>query len=439
MRRNSYVGNWAGNQVFRPGRIVRARSEDELESTIADAAAANTTVKVMGAGHSFTAIAATDGVHVTIDGLDQIHDVNEQTRQVTVGAGITLRALNRELDRRGLALENLGDIDSQTIAGAISTGTHGTGLGFAGIASQVVGLRIVTADGTSYDIDAESHPDLFACARVSLGALGVISRVRLQCVEAFRLAVLEEPATVHDTLEAWPEMIRFYDHAEFMWLPGTRTALTKKHVRTQADPERLGRVKHFGDKILGENLVFGAICRAGRARPSVAPRLAKILARTPTRREYVDRSFKVFVTARMVRFYETEWSVELDAIGDVVREIDRLTKRLRAPLTFPIEVRCTAADDIALSGSYGRASGYVAAHVYRGTSYDEYFAGVSLIARAHGGRPHWGKLHAETVATLKAMYPEWDRFAEARACADPHGRFVNPYLDRVLGPIRSTD
>ncbi len=434
MAKRSYVTNWAGNQVFAPQWIVHAGSEDQLESTVAAAAAEGQTVKAMGAGHSFTAIAATSGVHVTIDGLDRLFEVDHAARQVTVGAGITLRALNRELDRHGLALENLGDIDSQTLAGAISTGTHGTGLGFGGIATQVIGLRLVGPDGVSRDIDAESDPELFACARVGLGALGVISRVRLQCVDAFRLEVIEEPGPIQAALEAWPETIRRYDHAEFYWLPGTRTALSKLHMRTSADPEPLGRASRFRDKIIGENIAFGAICRAARMMPAAAPRLARLIASTPARRSYVDKSFRVFCTPRLVRFYETEWSIELDAVADAVREIDALTRRLSAPITFPVEVRCTAADDIALSTANGRVSGYIAAHVYRGTSYDEYFDGIAAIARAHGGRPHWGKLHSLSAAELAPRYPDWQRFQAARAAADPEGRFANPYLDRVLGP-----
>ncbi len=435
MARRPYISNWAGNQRFQPTEIARPASEDELGAVIASATQTDRQLRVMGAGHSFTAAAVTGDIHVTMHDLDQVHHVDTATGRVTVGGGITIQALNRELDRHGLALANMGDIDKQSIAGAISTSTHGTGLAFTGFGAQIRGLRIVDADGGSHDVDAGNEPELFANARVSLGALGVISRVTLQTVPSFRIHAIEQPEPLDEVLDHWRERIDTADHFEFFMLPGSHQAMTKTNRRTDDEPAPLSRFGYTRDKLLLENVGFDLLCRVARRWPRSVPKLSRIIATGGGRREYTDRSFDVFTTPRLVKFYETEWSLPVDAIPEAVREVNAMARSLAAPIIFPIEVRTTAGDDVPLSTAHGRESGYIAAHVYNGTSHDEYFANIAAIARAHGGRPHWGKLHNETAGSLAALYPEWDRFQAARANADPHGRFSNTYLDRVFGPL----
>jgi L-gulonolactone oxidase len=435
MARQPYISNWAGNQRFQPTAIAQPSSEDELGAVIARATQNDQQLRVMGAGHSFTAAAVTGGTHVTMHGLDQVHHVDTASGHVTVGAGITVHALNRELDRHGLALANMGDIDKQSIAGAISTSTHGTGLAFTGFGAQVVGLRLVDADGESRDIDSNNEPELFANARVSLGALGVISRVTLRTVPSFRIHAVEQPEPLDEVLDNWRERIDTADHFEFFMLPGSREAMTKTNRRTEDEPAPLSRFAYTRDKLLLENVGFGLLCRVARRWPRSVPKVSKIIDTGGGRREYTDRSFDVFTTPRMVKFYETEWSLPVDAIPEAVREVNAMARSLAAPIIFPIEVRATAGDDVPLSTAHGRESGYIAAHVYQGTSHDEYFANIAAIAQAHGGRPHWGKLHNETADSLAGLYPEWDRFQAARAAADPQGRFSNTYVDRVLGPV----
>ena len=435
MAKRPHVSNWARNQRFRPIEIARPSSEDELGATIAAAAATNQRVRVMGAGHSFTAAAATDDTHVTIHDLDQIHHLDSESGSVTVGAGITIRALNRVLDSHGLALANMGDIDKQSLAGAISTSTHGTGLAFTGFGGQVTGLRLVDPLGESRDIDAHNHSEIFANARVSLGALGVISRVTLQTVPSFRLHAIEQSEPLEDVLTSWQERVDTVDHFEFFMLPGSQNAMTKTNHRTDEPRAPLSRVGYVRDKILLENIGFDVLCRLVRRWPGLVSKVSKVIDASGGHREYTDRSFDVFTTPRMVKFYETEWSLPLDAIPDAVREVNAMARSLAAPIIFPIEVRATASDDVPLSTAHGRESGYIAAHVYQGTSHDEYFANIASIARAHGGRPHWGKLHNETAESLAALYPDWHRFQAARSAADPEGRFSNAYLDRVLGSL----
>lgn len=433
MRRRE-VTNWSKLQRFSPRETLRPRSEDELAGIVRRAAAEGRRVKVMGAGHSFTAIAVTPDIHVRINALDQLHEIDEAHGLVTVGAGITLKRLNRLLDGHGLALTNMGDIDAQTLAGAISTGTHGTGLAYGGIATQVRRLRMITADGAVVDVDPATDPELFACARVGLGALGILTRVTLQTVPAFRIWAEETSHPLDEVLEGWPELIRRNDHVEFFFMPGGTNAARKINNRTDEPVAPRPRARYVSEKLLTENIGFGAVNRLARRRPKLASTVARMLDESEFERSYIDVSHRVFTTPRWVHFYESEWSVPLHAVEDVVRELNGFARTLGASMTFPVEVRCAAADDIALSTATGADRGYIATHVFWGTPYDEYFAGFWSIVRTVGGRPHWGKLHAETAETLAPLYPEWARFQTARSRADPEGRFTNSYLDRVLGP-----
>jgi L-gulonolactone oxidase len=425
--------NWAGNQQCAPAEWARPTSEDELVELVKRAAADDRRVKVVGAGHSFTGIACTDGVLVDLRDYGRVVSV-EGTR-VTVQAGIALERLCDELDVRGLALENMGDIAYQSIAGATSTATHGTGVAFGGLATRIVGLRIVTADGSVLDCTPESNADVLDVARVGLGALGVLSTVTVDAVPAFRLHAVEEAMPVDDVLADFDGFMSSTDHVEFYWVPHTRWALTKRNTRTQDQARPRPRHREVLDDLVAQNVAFGAMCRIGRRFPRAIPRLAKLVPSASSPVDYVDRSDKVFTSPRHVRFYEMEYSIPAEAVPEALGRVRRLVDAIGVPISFPVEVRVTAADDIPLSTAHGRRSGYIAVHVYRGTAaYDQYFTGVEAIMDDYGGRPHWGKLHYQKASTLAPRYDRWGDFQALRRRLDPDGRFANPYLDRVLGP-----
>jgi L-gulonolactone oxidase len=427
--------NWAGNQQCAPVAHDRPSSEADICALVKDAAANGERVKAVGAGHSFTGIACTDGRLVDLRDHNRLLSHDRETHQVTVQAGITLADLCDELELRGLALENMGDIAYQSIAGATSTATHGTGKAFGNLSSRVVGLRMVTADGSTLDCSADENADIYAAARVGLGALGIVSTVTLQCVPAFRVHAVEEPMPVDDVLGDFDGFMSSTDHVEFYWVPHTRWALTKRNTRTDEPAQPRPRVRQFFDDMLVPNLAFGAICRVGRRFPRAIPRMAK-LAPSSGRIEYTDRSDKVFTSPRMVRFYEMEYAIPAEAVPDALNRVRRLVETIGVPISFPVEVRVTAPDDIALSTASARPTGYIAVHVYQGTrAYDQYFTGVEAIMNDYEGRPHWGKLHYQTAETLAPRYPRWDEFQAVRQRLDPDGRFTNPYLDRVLGPV----
>jgi len=428
--------NWAGNQQCTPERIERPATEQGLVRIVKQAAAAGQRVKVVGSGHSFTGIALTDGRLVKLDDYRRVLSIDREKQTASVQAGITIARLSEQLDKQGLALENLGDINYQSISGAISTATHGTGRALGGIATQVTGLRLIAGDGSIVECSADKEPDIFSAARVGLGALGIISTVTLRCVKAFNLRAIEMPERVDQVLERLDENIETNDHFEFFWVPNTGWALTKRNQRTTAPLATRGLWKEFRDDILVSNLAFEALCRIGRLRPSLIPRVARALPQTG-RTEYVDKSYRVFSSSRMVRFYEMEYGIPAEAALEAFNRVRTFLKQSGLVPIFPVEVRFTKGDDIPLSTASGRDSCYIAVHVFEGMQYQQYFEAVEDIMNDYGGRPHWGKLHFQTAETLAPRYPQWDEFQRIRALLDQEGRFSNPYLDRVLGRVRA--
>ena len=428
--------NWAGNQQCEARDIRSPSSEADLVSAVSEAAETRRRVKMVGSGHSFTSVALTDGILLKPDRYNNVVSVDTVARTVTVQSGIRLQTLNEFLAGEGLALENLGDIAYQTVAGAISTATHGTGRDFPGLAAQVKGLRLVSGDGSIIDCSADRDPEVFAAGRVGLGAVGLLSTVTLQCVPAFNLHAIEMTMRVDEVLESLDEHIENNDHFEFFWVPHTGWALTKRNRRTSEPAQPRGRWTELKDDILLGNYAFDAICRVGRLRPALIPRLIRALPATG-RIEYVDRSDRVFASPRLVRFYEMEYAIPREAAVEALSRVRAFIKDSGLMISFPVEVRFTKGDDIYLSTAHGRDTCYIAVHVYQGMQYQQYFEAVESIMDDYGGRPHWGKLHFQKAGTLALRYPRWSDFQEVRARIDPTGVFSNAYLERVLGPIES--
>ncbi|MBV8161017.1 MAG: FAD-binding protein, partial [Acidimicrobiia bacterium] len=372
------------------------------------------------------------GRRIVLDRYGEILSVDRERLRVTVQAGCPIRSLDRQLAELGWALPNLGDIEYQTISGAISTATHGTGVRLGGLATQVVGLELVTGDGSVLRCSPEEEAEVFACARVGLGALGVLSTVTLQCVPAFKLHAVEEPLRLDHVLENLDSYVEENDHFEFYYVPHTGWTLTKRNNRTDAPVGGMPRWKEARDKVLVENIAFGLVCRIGRRRPQLIRRLNHI-APSAGRLDYVKPSHRTFVTPRLVHFVEMEYSIPRQAVPDALLAVRAFIDRSGMMISFPIEVRFVAPDDIPLSTAFGEHRGYIAVHRYVGEPFEQYFRGVEAIMDPLGGRPHWGKMHYQTAATLAPRYPEWDRFAAVRRRTDPDGRFRNAYLDRVLG------
>jgi FAD-linked oxidoreductase len=416
--------NWARQQRCAPERVETPGSEEELARVVAGASR----VKVAGSGHSFTDIACTDGAMIDLSRMRRVLSVDGL--EVTVEAGITLHDLGEQLRARGLAMENQGDVDPQTLAGAISTATHGTGGGFGNLSSQVVGLRLV--DGTG-ELRAVRDGDELRAARVSLGALGAIAAVTLRCVPAFTIHRIDEPRPLDDVLPRLDQLVDAQDHWEAFVMPYTRKALTLSSERTDRRPQPPGRAAAFLRDVVLENVVLGLFCRTGRAFPRLIPALNRRLAGLMGRAEHLDASNRVYANKRLVRFTEMEYAIPRERAAEALERVLALVERWRLPIGFPIELRVVRPDDALLSTAHDRPTAYIAVHQYVGMEFETYFRAVEAIMDEYEGRPHWGKRHYQSAATLRPRYPEWDRFAELRERFDPERRFQNDYLRRVLG------
>ena len=424
--------NWAGNQQTGSVLVSKPQTESELQQVVQNAQTSGRRVKAVGSGHSFTAIAVAEEVLVDLSKYDEILAIDKINQTVTVQSGIQLSKLNQALYENSLAMQNLGDIAYQTIAGAISTSTHGTGAKFTGIANQVVALRIVLADSSIVECSANVNAELFSCARVGLGAIGLISTVTLKVVPAFNLAVIEEPMRVDDVLQNLDLHVDSNDHFEFFWVPHTGWALTKRNNRNNLPIEPMSKMSHWYSKTLMENYAFGAVCMLGKARPSLIPKLAKALP-SSGRNEYSDASHKVFASKRIIKFYEMEYAIPREACAEALNRVRRMVTDSGFFLNFPVEVRFTAPDEIPLSTASNRESAYIAVHIYKGMNYVPYFTEVESIMNSYQGRPHWGKLHFQNASTLASRYPQWDVFQSVRNQVDPKRMFSNQYLETVLG------
>ncbi|CAH0133925.1 FAD-linked oxidoreductase [Plantibacter flavus] len=427
--------NWARTERAWPVRVERPDSVGAVQRLVRAAAGAGLPIKAVGAGHSFTGIAVAPGVLLELDALSGLVRVDRERNRVTLRAGTRLHDIPRLLEPFGLAMPNLGDIDRQSVAGAISTGTHGTGSAFGGIATQVVGVTMVTADGELLTSDAEQEPELLPALALGLGALGILVEVTLQCVPAFVLHAVERPEPLDELLPELLDRAAAVDHFEFYWFPHTTTALTKTNHRLPGDaPTRpLRPVAKWVDDTLLANGVYRVLCNTGVVAPAIVPRVNRLADRLVGDREFTDRSTRVFTTSRTVRFVEMEYAVPLEHLPTAFARIRALIEERGWRISFPIEVRVAAADELWLSTASGRATGYVAVHRFFREDPGEYFRAVEAIMIELGGRPHWGKLHGRDASSLRGVYPRFDEFVRLRDRLDPGRLFGNRYLARVLG------
>jgi L-gulono-1,4-lactone dehydrogenase len=426
--------NWAGDQRCRPARVAAPRTREELAEAVGAAAAAGQRVSVAGSLHSFTEAALTDGTMVRLEAPRGVLDADRGGGLVRVGGGTVLADLNQELAALGLALENLGDIDAQTVAGAISTGTHGTGAGFANISSRVEAVELVLGDGSVRELTAAGEPELLRAARIGVGALGAISAVTLRCFPAFTLERVDSAHQLADVLDRFDELAATNDHFELFTFPYSDRALVLERNRVDAPPRPRHPVASYLNDVVLENWTLQALAATGKAIPATIPTLARLAGRVATGGRNQDHSHRIFVNRRDVRFTEMEYAVPREHGPTAVRRVVEWVRANRFPVFFPIEVRVTAGDDADLSAAHERDTAYIAVHQYRGMEWRPYFEAVEAIMDDYVGRPHWGKRHFQTAATLAPRYPRWASFQAARDQLDPERVFTNEYAERVLGP-----
>jgi FAD/FMN-containing dehydrogenase len=385
--------NWSGSVTCRPGVLALPDSEAQIAELVRAAARERRRLRVCGSGHSFVPLCATDDVLLSLDAWAGVETVDLARGEATVRAGTKIHDLGEPLRRHGLALENQGDVDVQSLAGAVSTGTHGTGRALGSLATQVVGLRLVTASGELLEIDADHQPDLLPAAQVSLGALGVVTAIRLRLLPAYRLHESTWREPIDASLAQLDERIEATRHFEFFWYPQTDLAHAKALHPTERDPDAMPGVE--GQRI--------------------------------------DHSDRIFPTARNVRFNEMEYSLPAAAGPACFRAIRDLMRARHREVAWPVEYRTVAADQIDLSPAYGRPTVAISIHQAAELDCRAFFADAEVIFRAHDGRPHWGKMHGLRAVQLAPLYPRWSHFHEVRRRLDPRGLFLNDHLETIFG------
>lgn len=426
--------NWAGNQRCTPSQVLHPGSAEEVGVAVRAAAREGQRVRVAGAGRSFTAACCTDGVLLSLDRLCHVLAVDPDRCLARVQAGITLRDLGLALAGYGLALPALGEIDAQTLGGALATGCHGTGASLPTLAAQIVELRLVDGRGRLRHLDA-STPDLLRAARVSIGALGAVTDVTLRCVPAFALQTERRRVPLDRALAGLDAELHAHRHLEVVAFPHSLSALVQVADVTERPLRPRSPSRAWLQDVLLENHGLDLSSRVCRRHPGLAPPLNRMATRLAASRAMVDSSHRALPAPRLVRFLELEYAVPAGAGTELMRAALRIAQIARDAITFPVHLRFSAGDDAPLSPAHGRDTAWVAVRTHRGTGHEQYFAMVEDAALRLGGRPHWATLHAMDAGRLADRYPEWRAFQLAREKLDPGGTFSNEHTDHVLGQV----
>ena len=428
--------NWSGLESAAPARVEAPADTPAIVAAVERARSEGTTVKMVGTGHSFTAISAPEHTQLRPTNLGGILSVDREAMTVTALAGTRLQDLNEGLETLGLSLHNMGDIAEQTLAGATSTGTHGTGGVWASLSAQIAGLELVTGTGEVVRANADENPEILEFGRLGLGALGVLTTITFRVEPLFVLEANETPMSWDEALDGFDQRVAEHHHVDTYWFPHTDRMMTKTNDRLDIGVDEASPLSRFGgwweDEFLS-NTLFGALNHVTNRFPGSIRRVNQLTGRMLSARSYSDAAHKVFVSPRTVRFREMEYAVPREAGIAALREARAALEASSLNITFPVEIRVTPADDIPMSTSTGRDSMYLAFHTHRDADHLAYFALLEPIMRAHDGRPHWGKVHTRTAADLAPAYPRFEEFLTLRDRLDPDRVFANAYLRRVLG------
>ena len=428
--------NWSKLERATPKRVETPWTTAEVHRVVREAIAQGRRIKAIGSGHSFTGIALADEIQLDLSNYTGIIALDPIRQQITVRSGTKLWHIAQLLADTGLALQNMGDINEQSIAGAISTSTHGTGKAFGGFGSQVVGVEVLTGTGQLLTVSAEQNPELLDAVRVTLGALGIITSVTLQLVPEYDLHTVEQTADLDWVIDHWDQLNTTHDHFEFFWFGHDTDVVTKTSQRlpvSHTKPSVRSRLHHRVVDDLLINAALAGVCQIGRVNPTWVGPLNRLCTRVWGNSEQTAHWSEAFTSARRVRFNEMEYALPYAAVPAVLDELKTLFRRGEISSTYPLEVRAAAPDTAWLASNHGRETGYIAVHQHFGQDYREYFSRVEPIFVAAGGRPHWGKIHTLDSEQLAPLYPNWDQVVALRDELDPERVFTNAYLTRVVG------
>ncbi|MFJ2742611.1 D-arabinono-1,4-lactone oxidase [Streptomyces sp. NPDC087440] len=425
---------WSGTVGCAPAQLVRPTGEDEIVRAVGAAARDGLTVRAAGTGHSFNRLATTPGVLLDLTAYTGIVALDRAAGEVTVRAGTRIGPLCAALDRKGLALENIGTLADQTVAGALATGNHGTGLGHAPLSGQVARVRLVTADGEVREVGPGDAADLWGSVRTSLGVLGVLTEVTLRCVPRFRLRVELGAEPLDSVLERFTQWAGESEHPSLNWLPWTDRASLRAVDRTEEPVTPRAPLRRYAATL--DEVRCGVTGQAARlagaaAVPWLTARLGGLWPDSP----YVDSGHRAFTFPQPVRFLAMEHALPLARTADALRALRPVLRGMGRYSPYSVLVRVGAGDDLPLSPAHGRDTGYLNLTVPRTAGQIEILRAAEHVLRDFEARPHWGKAHTATADVLAPRYPGWKDFQRIRALLDPEGVFSNAYTDRLLGPV----
>lgn len=424
--------NWGRNHACTPLSVAMPATERELEALMERARAAGEPLKVVGAGHSWSDVACTQGHHVSLDRMQGVLDVDPQRQRVTVQAGIRLHQLIARLAELGLALQNLGSVTQQSIAGAFSTGTHGSGLRFGCLATQVVGMRMLGGDGQWRYLSADATPELFAAAGVNLGLLGVITEVTLQAEALYDLEEHVYALPFDEALGQMLSLVKAHEHVKLWWMPHTDQIQVFTYDRTTRPRSWPSAGRYLEEQVLNR-WGFAALLDIGRRYPSIIPSTNRMVASGYMRSmRRVDRGDRLLSLPMPPVHREMEYGVPLERAPEMIRRVRRMIDHHDLRVNFPLEIRFVAADGYLLSPAYGRESCQVGAYIGEGADRARYFNLFEQLALDHGGRPHWGKEFSLRRGQLAAAFPRFADFERVRRGLDPDGLFLNEFARRAF-------
>jgi FAD-linked oxidoreductase len=424
--------NWAGTVRCEVTNRAQPVTLEQVQAEVLRAAEEGERLRPVGAGRSFSPLCWSDENHLSLAKFTGIESTDVQTQRVWARAGTTLRRLSQALSDRGLALENAPDNDRLTLSGAISTASHGSGAAFGNLSTLITGLRMVCADGTVREIRPDTEPELFSAAAVSLGALGVITHVELQCVDDYKLVSSTASTTLGVSMARLNELRRDHRNAELFWFPYANSVIVRALDVTRDPKSWLSPVRHTLTQSL-ERRIYTTIAVAARRAPRTAERFGRMLTRRNNGRSDVVDARDAYPIRRFARFQAIEYALPIERLPAAIEALDKIIRALDFRMHFPIEVRFVKADALWLSPHSGRESACVAVPAYPDTPFEGYFSVVAEVLERHDGRPHWGMVHPHGYDELRAMYPHFDDFCTLRRELDPRGLFLNPHLAAVFG------
>ncbi|HEY0281122.1 MAG TPA: D-arabinono-1,4-lactone oxidase [Rhizomicrobium sp.] len=425
--------NWSGGVWCRPRTVVAPRDEVELAAAVRKA---EDVVRVPGGGHSFSPLNATSGTLIDLKAFNGLLGFDPERQVATIAAATPLWEVGPLLRPAGCGLKNMSDIDRQTLAGAVSTGTHGSGIALGSYSAEVAGFRLVKANGEVIDCSANENADIFAAGRTSLGTFGVITEIAMNVRPTYKLVKKEFSHSIGELFRQLDGLVAANRHFKFFWFPYSDTAVCKSLNETEANaraPRSAEKLRARGERVSIEDDVFTAVNDALPRAPLLMKPAHRLFSQLMPGRQHVRWSHEILPSPRSVRFNEMEYAVPYEKGPEVLREIVETIRKRQIKTGFPIEYRTVAADDVWLSPFYRRKSATIAVYQYHRVDATALFEACEAVFRRYDGRPHWGMRHTLTARELADLYPQYGAFRALRAKLDPAGKFLNEHLRGLFG------